>query len=143
LVPAQNAQGSTYYFDLGAGVSGAGVSGAGVSGTGVGCSQVAGTQGRSLVGLKLIRDSSGNPQSVERTQIITDGTQARNGAHDTVSATGPPRRRRSCLSDANQLRRPHHGRRRSPQRLIATPPGFATPIPWAVRSLLRHIHVRD
>jgi len=79
LVPAQNAQGSTYYFDLGAGVSG----------TGVGCSQVAGTQGRSLVGLKLIRDSSGNPQSVERTQIIIDGTQARNGAYDTVPATGP------------------------------------------------------
>ncbi len=79
LVPARNAQGSTYYFDLGAGVSG----------TGVGCSQVAGTQGRSLVGLKLIRNSTGNPQSVERTQIIIDGTQARNGAHDTVSATGP------------------------------------------------------
>ena len=79
LVPAQNAQGSTYYFDLGAGVSG----------TGVGCSQVAGTQGRSLVGLRLIRDSGGNPLSVERTQIIIDGTQARNGAHDTVSATGP------------------------------------------------------
>jgi len=79
LVPARNAQGSTYYFDLGAGVSG----------TGVGCSQVAGTQGRSLVGLKLIRDSSGNPQSVERTQIIIDGTQARNGTHDTVPATGP------------------------------------------------------
>lgn len=79
LVPAQNAQGSTYFFDLGTGVSG----------TGVGCSQVAGTQGRSLVGLRLIRDSGGNPQSVERTQIIIDGTQARNGAHDTVSATGP------------------------------------------------------
>jgi len=79
LVSAQNAQGSTYSFDLGAGVSG----------TGIGCSQVAGTQGRSLVGLKLIRDSTGNPQSVERTQIIIDGTQARNGAHDTVSATGP------------------------------------------------------
>jgi len=53
LVPARNAQGSTYYFDLGAGVSG----------TGVGCSQVAGTQGRSLVGLKLIRDSSGTTPS--------------------------------------------------------------------------------
>lgn len=79
LVPAQNAQGSTYYFDLGYGVSG----------TGVGCSQVAGTQGRGLVGLKLIRDNARNPQSVERTQIIIDGTQARNGAHDTVSATGP------------------------------------------------------
>lgn len=78
LVSAQNAQASTYYFDLGAGVGG----------TGVGCSQVAGTQGRTLVGLKLIRDSSGNPQSVERTQIIIDGVQARNGAHDTVSASG-------------------------------------------------------
>ena len=76
LVPAQNAQGNPYRFDLG--VIG--------TGTGVGCSQVAGTQGRSLVGLKLVRDGAGNPVSVERTQVIIDGTQARNGAHDTVPA---------------------------------------------------------
>jgi len=31
--------------------------------------------------------------------------------------------RRSRLSDADQLRRPHHSRRRSPQRLIAAPLG--------------------
>lgn len=78
LVPARNAEGNPYYFDLG--VVG--------TGTGVGCSQVASTQTRSLVGLKLIRDGAGNPQAVERTQVVIDGTQARNGARDTVPANG-------------------------------------------------------
>lgn len=80
LVPAQNVQGDTYYFGLGISPR---------QGTGVGCSQVAGTPGRGLVGLKLIRDSAGKPQSVQRTQIIITGIQARNGATDTIPIDGP------------------------------------------------------
>ena len=80
LYPAKNPQGQNYEFDLG--FRG--------TGTGVGCSQVAGTSGRSLVGLNVHLDAAGQPQDVRRTQIIIDGTSARNGATDTVAAAGNP-----------------------------------------------------
>ena len=80
LYPAKNPQGQNYEFDLG--FRG--------TGTGVGCSQVAGTSGRSLVGLNVHLDAAGQPEDVRRTQIIIDGTSARNGATDTVAAAGNP-----------------------------------------------------
>jgi len=80
LFPAKNVQGANYEFDLG--FRG--------TGTGVGCSQVAGTSGRSLVGLNVHLDGAGRPQDVQRTQIILDGTSARNGATDTIPAAGNP-----------------------------------------------------
>ncbi len=80
LYPAKNPQAQNYEFDLG--FRG--------TGTGVGCSQVAGTSGRSLVGLNVHLDAAGQPQDVRRTQIIIDGTSARNGATDTVAAAGNP-----------------------------------------------------
>ncbi len=82
LVPAQNAQGSTYYFDLGAGASG----------TGVGCSQVAGTQGRSLVGLKLIRDSKGNHSRWSGPGSSSTVPKRVTAPTTPVSATRPARR---------------------------------------------------
>lgn len=80
LVPAKNAEGTNYEFDLG--FRG--------TGTGVGCSQVTGTSERSLVGLHVRLDGAGNPVDVQRTQIIVDGTNARNGATDTITAAGNP-----------------------------------------------------
>ncbi len=75
LFPVTNPQGQHYEFDLG--LRG--------TGTGVGCSQVAGTSGRSLVGLNVHVDGNGHPLDVQRTQIVLDGTAARNGATDTVA----------------------------------------------------------
>jgi len=80
LLPATNAQGTHYEFDLG--VRG--------TGTGVGCSQITGTPGRSLVGLNVHLNAGGQPDSVHRTQIILNGTTARNGATDTIPTTGNP-----------------------------------------------------
>jgi len=80
LFAATNAQGAHYEFDLG--FRGAG--------TGVGCSQVAGTSGRSLVGLKVNLNAAGQPDSVQRTQIILDGSSARNGATDIIPAETNP-----------------------------------------------------
>ena len=80
LFPVTNPQGQHYEFDLG--LRG--------TGTGVGCSQVAGTSGRSLVGLNVHVDGNGHPLDVQRTQIVLDGTAARNGATDTVSVAGNP-----------------------------------------------------
>ncbi|MEO9221669.1 MAG: hypothetical protein ABI251_07815 [Mycobacteriaceae bacterium] len=77
LLPAKNAEGTNYEFDLG--LRG--------NGTGVGCSQVAGTPGRSLVGLNLHLDGAGQPVGIQRTQIVLNGTNARNGASDTVAPT--------------------------------------------------------
>ncbi|MGZ6799554.1 MAG: hypothetical protein ACXVGR_06930 [Mycobacteriaceae bacterium] len=80
LSEAKNIQGETYQFDLG--YRG--------TGTGVGCSQVAGTPGQSLVGLNVILNAAGQPESVRRTQIIIEGTSARNGAADTIQVAGNP-----------------------------------------------------
>ncbi len=77
LFPAENAEGANYEFDLG--LRG--------NGTGVGCSQVAGTSGRSLVGLNIHLDGAGGPVDIQRTQIVLDDTNARNGASDTVAPT--------------------------------------------------------
>lgn len=64
LFPVTNAQGGHYEFDLGfRGTE-----------TGVGCSQVAGATGRSLVGLNVYVDNAGQPQEVQRTQIIVEAT---------------------------------------------------------------------
>ncbi|WP_127784428.1 hypothetical protein [Rhodococcus sp. X156] len=76
LFPAHNAQGETYRFDLG--LRG--------NGTGVGCSQVQGSSGRTLVGLNQRLDDSGQSVDVTRTQVLIEGTSARNGASDTVAA---------------------------------------------------------
>jgi len=89
LFPAKNAQGGNYEFDLG--FRG--------TGTGVGCSQVAGTSGRSLVGLNVQLDGAGQPQDVRRTQIVLDGTSARNGATDTIPAAGNP----AAVQSGNQI----------------------------------------
>lgn len=78
LVAVTNPQGKQYEFDLGFGGQG----------TGIGCSQVSGTTGQTLVGLKLNLDTEGNPKSIARTQVIISGTHASNGASDTVPATG-------------------------------------------------------
>ncbi len=80
LFPATNAQGTHYEFDLG--VRG--------TGTGVGCSQITGTTGRSLVGLNVHLNATGQPDSVHRTQIILNATTARNGATDTIPTSGNP-----------------------------------------------------
>jgi len=80
LLPATNAEGAHYEFDLG--LRG--------TGTGVGCSQITGTPGRSLVGLNVHLNAGGQPDSVHRTQIILNGTTARNGATDTIPTTGNP-----------------------------------------------------
>ncbi len=80
LFPATNAQSAHYKFDLG--LRG--------TGTGVGCSQIAGTPGRSLVGLNMHLNPAGQPDSVYRTQIILDATTARNGATDTIPTTNNP-----------------------------------------------------
>ena len=80
LFPATNAQGAHYEFDLG--LRG--------TGTGVGCSQITGTPGRSLVGLNVHRNAAGQPDSVHRTQIILDGSSARNGATDIIPTTNNP-----------------------------------------------------
>ncbi len=80
LLPATNAQGAPYKFDLG--VRG--------TGTGVGCSQITGTTGRSLVGLNVHLNAGGQPNSVHRTQIILNATTARNGATDTIPTTNNP-----------------------------------------------------
>jgi len=80
LLPATNAQGAHYEFDLG--LRG--------TGTGVGCSQITGTPGRSLVGLNVHRNAAGQPDSVHRTQIILDGSSARNGATDIIPTTNNP-----------------------------------------------------
>ena len=77
LFPAKNAEGANYEFDLG--LRG--------NGTGVGCSQVVGTSGRSLVGLNIHLDGAGQPVDIQRTQIVVNGTNARNGATDTVAPT--------------------------------------------------------
>lgn len=60
LFAAQNPQGTNYEFDLG--VRG--------TGTGVGCLQVAGSSGRSLVGLKVNLNAAGQPQSVQRSAAL-------------------------------------------------------------------------
>lgn len=78
LTPATNDQGSQYTFDLGFGAYG----------TGIGCSQVVGTSGRQLVGLKLNLDASGNPTSVDRTVVQLDGTRATNGPSDSIDVRG-------------------------------------------------------
>lgn len=80
LLPTTNAQGAHYEFDLG--LRG--------TGTGVGCSQITGTPGRSLVGLNVHRNAAGQPDSVQRTQIILDGSSARNGATDIIPTTNNP-----------------------------------------------------
>jgi len=80
LFPVTNAQGAHYEFDLG--FRG--------TGTGVGCSQVTGTSGRSLVGLNVHLDNTGQPHDVGRTQVIITATTARNGATDTIPTTGNP-----------------------------------------------------
>ncbi len=80
LLPATNAQGAHYEFDLG--LRG--------TGTGVGCSQITGTTGRSLVGLNVHLNPAGQPDSVHRTQIILDGSSARNGATDIIPTTNNP-----------------------------------------------------
>ena len=77
LFPAKNAEGANYEFDLG--FRG--------TGTGVGCSQVAGTSGRSLVGLNTHLGGAGEPVDIQRTQIVLNDTNARNGATDTVAPT--------------------------------------------------------
>ena len=89
LFPATNAQGAHYEFDLG--LRG--------TGTGVGCSQAAGTPGRSLVGLNMHLNPAGQPDSVYRTQIILDGSSARNGAIDTIPTTNNP----SAAQSANTI----------------------------------------
>lgn len=77
LFPAKNLQNQPYQFDLG--FRG--------TGTGIGCSQVAGTDGRSLVGLNVKLGPNAQPESVQRTQILITGTEARNGATDSVAGT--------------------------------------------------------
>lgn len=78
LTPATNSQGSQYTFDLGFGDHG----------TGVGCSQVAGTSGRELVGLKVSTDASGAATTVDRTAVQIDGTRATNGPSDSIDVRG-------------------------------------------------------
>lgn len=80
LLPATNAQGAHYEFDLG--FRG--------TGTGVGCSQITGTPTRSLVGLNVHLNAAGLPDSIHRTQIILGATTARNGATDTIPTEGNP-----------------------------------------------------
>lgn len=74
LVPMQNVQGQQYAFDLG--FTG--------YGTGVGCADANGDGTRDLLGLKLITDAQGHPQSIQRTIIELHGPQARNGPTSTV-----------------------------------------------------------
>jgi hypothetical protein len=79
LVPVRNAQGEQYAFDRG--FTG--------YGTGVGCADVDGDGVRDLVGLELVTGDDGTPQRIERTVVVLQGTEARNGATDTVPVTGP------------------------------------------------------
>lgn len=78
MTPLENAQGKQYTFDRG--FTG--------HGTGVGCSQVAGTSGRELTGLKLNLDRDGNPLSVDRTAVEIHGATATNGPSDTITVAG-------------------------------------------------------
>lgn len=78
LTPATNVQGGQYTFDLGFGSFG----------TGIGCSQLAGTSGRQLVGLKLNLDASGKPTSVDSTVVQLDGTRATNGPSNSIDVRG-------------------------------------------------------
>lgn len=74
LATATNPEGRPYTFDTG--LRG--------TGTGVGCSQVAGAQAVTLVGLNAAAPD-GNPTSaIRRTQVLIDGTTARNGLTDEV-----------------------------------------------------------
>lgn len=78
MSPVLNIHGKQYTFDLG--FTG--------YGTGVGCSQIAGTSGRELVGLKLNTDSHGTPVSVDRTAVEIHNTTATNGRSDSINVNG-------------------------------------------------------
>ncbi|MCU1616555.1 MAG: uncharacterized protein JWO98_4095 [Frankiales bacterium] len=76
LIPEENQQGQQYAFDLG--FTG--------YGTGVGCVDANGDGARDLVGLKLIPEPQG-AGSIQRTIVVLNGAQARNGASDAVPVT--------------------------------------------------------
>lgn len=78
MSPVMNIHDKPYTFDLG--FTG--------YGTGVGCSQIAGTPGRELVGLKLNTDSHGAPVSVDRTAVDIHNTTATNGPSDSINVKG-------------------------------------------------------
>lgn len=78
MSPVMNIHHKQYTFDLG--FTG--------YGTGVGCSQIAGTPGRELVGLKLNTDSHGTPVSVDRTAVDIQNTTATNGRSGSINVKG-------------------------------------------------------
>lgn len=82
LQPVLNKEGKQYTFDL-----------TGTNGNGVGCEDVNGDGTNELVGLKssmpLGAVKDGTTVTIERTIINLDGTQATNGATDSVKATWP------------------------------------------------------
>lgn len=78
-MPVTNAQGEQYRFDLG-GFTG--------NGTRVGCSSVDGMP-RTLVGLNVVTDAGGSPVRVTATQVLVNGTTARNGATQTFPVGDP------------------------------------------------------
>jgi len=77
LLPAQNAQGQQYTFDLGLRTG---------FGTGVGCVDADGNGTTDLVGLKYVPEPQG-AGTIGRTIVRLQGAQARNGATDTVPVT--------------------------------------------------------
>jgi hypothetical protein len=79
FVPIKNPQGQQYAFDLG--FTG--------FGTGVGCVDANGDGTTDLVGLKVV-DSDNGEGTIQRTVIELDGSNARNGATDSVPVTRAP-----------------------------------------------------